>query len=63
MVKIKFQTPEQDAWGALELAKRFTVIGLPEDTYEVPAVALAVLAEWGCTDCTPYQCRQARGEL
>lgn len=43
MVKIKFQNPAQDARGALELAKRFTVICLPEDTYEVPAVALAVL--------------------
>ena len=43
MVKIKFQNPAQDARGALELAKRFTVICLPEDTYEVPAAALAVL--------------------
>jgi hypothetical protein len=47
MVKIKFQHPEQDAWGALELAKRFTVICLPDDTYEVPAGALGVLAELG----------------
>jgi len=45
MVKIKFQDPLQDARGALELAKRFTVICLPEDTYEVPAAALAVLDE------------------
>jgi hypothetical protein len=45
MVKIKFQDSAQDARGALELAKRFTVICLPEDTYEVPAVALAVLDE------------------
>ena len=43
MVKIKFQNPAQDAQGVLELAKRFTVICLPEDTYEVPAAALAVL--------------------
>jgi hypothetical protein len=43
MVKIKFHNPAQDAQGALELAKRFTVICLPEDTYEVPAAALAVL--------------------
>ena len=43
MVKIKFHNPAQDARGALELAKRFTVICLPEDTYEVPAAALAVL--------------------
>ena len=33
----------QDAQGALELAKRFTVICLPEDTYEVPSAALAML--------------------
>lgn len=45
MVKIKFRTPAQDARGALELAKRVTVICLPEDTYEVPAGALAVLDE------------------
>lgn len=45
MVKIKFQNSVQDARGALELAKRFTVICLPEDTYEVPAAALAVLDE------------------
>ncbi len=43
MVKIKFQNPTHDAQGALELAKRFRVICLPEDTYEVPAVALAIL--------------------
>lgn len=43
MVKIKFRNSAQDAQGALELAKRFTVICLPEDTYEVPAAALAVL--------------------
>ena len=43
MVKIKFQSPAQDAQGALELAKRFTVICLPEDTYEVPSAALAML--------------------
>ena len=45
MVKIKFQNPAQDAQGALELAKRFTVICLPQDTYEVPTAALAVLDE------------------
>lgn len=43
MVKIKFQSPAQDAQGALELAKHFTVICLPEDTYEVPSAALAML--------------------
>ena len=41
MVKIKFQSPGQDAQGALELAKRFTVICLPDDTYEVPEAALS----------------------
>ena len=43
MVKIKFQNAVQDAQGALELAKHFTVICLPEDTYEVPSAALAML--------------------
>ncbi len=43
MVKIIFQNPAQDARGALVLVKRFTVICLPEATYEVPAAALAVL--------------------
>ena len=43
MVKIKFQNAVQDAQGALELAKRFTVICLPEDTYEVPSAALVML--------------------
>jgi hypothetical protein len=51
MVKIKFQSPAQDAQGALELAKRFTVICLPEDTYEVPAAALAVLDELQLSYC------------
>jgi hypothetical protein len=45
MVKIKFQNPEEDARGALELAKRFTVICLPQDIYEVPEAALAMLDE------------------
>ena len=45
MVKIKFQNAVQDAQGALALAKHFTVICLPEDTYEVPAVVLGVLDE------------------
>jgi len=45
MVKIKFQNPAHDARGSLELAKRFRVICLPEDTYEVPAAALSVLDE------------------
>lgn len=45
MVKIRFQNPDQDAQGALELAKHFTVICLPKDTYEVPKAALAVLDE------------------
>jgi hypothetical protein len=43
MVKVKFQDSAQDARGALELAKRFTVICLPEDTYEIPVVALTIL--------------------
>lgn len=45
MVKIKFQNPKQDAQGALELAKRFRVICLPEDVYEIPTAALTVLDE------------------
>ena len=45
MGKIKFQDATQDARGALELAKRFTVICLPQDTYAVPAAALEVLNE------------------
>ena len=45
MVKIKFQNAVQDAQGALELAKRFTVICLPQDTYEIPEAALAMLDE------------------
>ena len=45
MVKIKFQNPGEDARGALELAKRFTVICLPQDIYEVPEAALAMLDE------------------
>lgn len=45
MVKIKFENSIHDAQGALELAKRFSVICLPDDTYEVPAVALTVLDE------------------
>lgn len=51
MVKIKFQMPAQDARGALELAKRYTVICLPEDTYEVPAAALALLDELQLSYC------------
>ena len=43
MVKIKCQNPGEDAQGALELAKRITVICLPRDTYEVPEAALAIL--------------------
>ena len=50
-VKIKFQNPAQDAQGVLELAKHFTVICLPEDTYEVPATALAVLDELHLSYC------------
>jgi hypothetical protein len=53
MAKIKFQSPAQDARGALELAKRFTVIYLPDDTYEVPVAALAVLAELGLSYSVP----------
>ena len=45
MVKIKFQNPGDDACGALELAKRFAVICLPHDIYEVPETALARLDE------------------
>ena len=51
MVKIKFQHPQEDARGALELAKRFTVICLPEDTYEVPAAALGRLDELQLAYC------------
>jgi hypothetical protein len=51
MVKIKFQIPEQDARGALELAKRYTVICWPDDTYEVPAGALALLDELQFSYC------------
>ena len=51
MVKIKFQSPVQDAQGVLELTKRFTVICLPEDTYEIPAAALAVLDELQLSYC------------
>lgn len=43
MVKLKFHDTAQDARGALELAKRFTIICLPDDTYEVPAAALEAL--------------------
>ena len=45
MVKIKFQNSGEDARWALELAKRFTVICLPQDIYEVPEAALAMLDE------------------
>ena len=45
MVKIKFHNPADDARGALELAQHFTVICLPEDTYEVPEAALTMLDE------------------
>jgi hypothetical protein len=51
MVKIKFQNAAQDAQGALELAKHFTVICLPEDTYEVPSAALAMLDELHLSYC------------
>ena len=51
MVKIKFQDPGEDALGALELAKRFTVICLPQDTYEVPGIALAILDELHLAYC------------
>ena len=51
MVKIKFQSPGEDATGALELAKRFTVICLPRDTYEVPEAALATLNELQLAYC------------
>jgi hypothetical protein len=47
MVKIKFQTPEQDAWGALELARRYTVVCLPDDTYEVAAGCAAACCSPG----------------
>lgn len=43
MVKINFQNPAHDAPGALELAKRYTVICLPNDTYEIPVAALTLL--------------------
>jgi len=51
MVKIKFQDPGEDALGALELAKRCTVICLPQDTYEVPEIALSILDELHLAYC------------
>jgi hypothetical protein len=43
MVKIRFANTLDDARGALELAKHFKVICLPDDVYEVPEEAIAVL--------------------
>ena len=43
MVKIKFQNPTDDAKGGLKLSKRFTVICLAQDTYEIPEQALSFL--------------------
>ncbi len=57
MVKIKFQNPQDDAQGSLALAKRFSVIYLPADTYEVPSTALAVLDELQF----PYQVLETEG--
>jgi hypothetical protein len=51
MVKIKFQDPGEDARGALELAKRFPVICLPQDTCEVPEAALTILDELHLAYC------------
>jgi len=51
MVKIKFQDPGEDARGAVELAKRFTVICLPQDMYEVPEAALGILDELHLAYC------------
>ena len=51
MVKIKFHGPGEDARGALELAKRFMVICLPQDTYEVAEAALAILDELHLAYC------------
>jgi hypothetical protein len=57
MVKIKFQNLQDDAQGSLALGKRFSVICLPEDTYEVPSTALAVLDEMQL----PYQVLETEG--
>lgn len=43
MVKIRFKNDADDAAGVLALAKRFKVICLPDDTYEVPDQALSLL--------------------
>jgi len=43
MVKLRFKNQADDAAGALALAKQFKVICLPDDTYEVPDQALALL--------------------
>ena len=43
MVKLRFTNQAHDATGALALAKKFKVICLPDDTYEVPDQALTLL--------------------
>jgi len=43
MVRVKFKDSKNDAVGFLELSKRLRVICLPDDTYEIPSSALAVL--------------------
>jgi hypothetical protein len=43
MIKIRFKDASDDARGALELAKHFRVICLPDDTYEVPEDAINIL--------------------
>ena len=43
MVRIKFKGTENDAIGFLELSKRIRVVCLPEDTYEIPFSALAMI--------------------
>jgi len=46
MIKLRFTNPTNDAAGALALAKKFKVICLPNDTYEVPDQALELLDEF-----------------
>ena len=43
MVRIKFKGTENDAIGFLELSKRIRIVCLPEDTYEIPFSALAMV--------------------
>ncbi|MBI5555744.1 MAG: hypothetical protein HY920_07850 [Elusimicrobia bacterium] len=47
MIKIHFLSSLDDARGAIELAKHFSVICLPDDIYEVPEEAISVLDKIG----------------